>query len=65
MWSAIMTNSTPEERARAFAARWFKNESRQLQDLGCCEIAALIREAIEAEKAQSSVLPRDVASKRG
>jgi hypothetical protein len=56
--------STPEDRARAFAARWFKNESRQMQEIGCREIAALIREAIEAEKAQSSGVPRS-AQKRG
>jgi hypothetical protein len=48
-----MMTCTPEDRARAFAARWFKSESRELQEIGRREIAALIREAIEAEKAQS------------
>ncbi len=48
-----MTNSTPEERARAFAARWLRNESHELQEIGQREIAAPIREQIEAEKAQS------------
>ncbi len=58
-----MKSSTPEERARAFAARWFKHESRELQEIGRREIAALIREAIEAEKAQSSALPSGGAPK--
>jgi len=34
-----MTSSPPEDPARAFAARWFKNESRQLQEIGRREIA--------------------------
>jgi hypothetical protein len=58
-----MKSSTPEERARAFAARWFKHESRELQEIGRREIAALIREAIEAEKAQSSTPPSGGAPK--
>jgi hypothetical protein len=49
-----MMTCTPEDRARAFAARWFKSESPELQEIGRREIAALIREAIEAEKARSS-----------
>ncbi|HEX3500122.1 MAG TPA: hypothetical protein VHT04_12445 [Stellaceae bacterium] len=46
--------TTPEDRARAFAARWFRNESPALQEIGRREIAALIRAAVEAEKAQSA-----------
>jgi hypothetical protein len=57
-----MTNPTPEDRARAFAARWFKSQSQQLQEIGRREIAAVIREAIEAEKAQSNSRPRGIAS---
>jgi len=60
-----MTSSTPEDRARAFVARWFRNESRQLQEIGRREIAALIREAIEAERAQTSTVQRGIAPKRG
>jgi hypothetical protein len=60
-----MTDSTPEDRARAFAARWFKNESRQLREIGCREIATLIREAIEAEKEQSTAVSRGRAPKSG
>jgi hypothetical protein len=61
--SVIMTSSTPEDRARAFVARWFKHEPRELQEIGRREIAALIREAIEAEKAQSSPVPSGGAPK--
>lgn len=50
-----MMTSTPEDRARAFAARWFRNESREMREIGCREIAELIREAIEAEKTQCGV----------
>jgi hypothetical protein len=53
-----MSNPTPEERARTFAARWFKNQSHELQEIGRREIAALIREAIEAENAAARSLTR-------
>ncbi len=61
--SVVMASPTPEDRARAFAARWFKHQSRELQEIGRREIAALIREAIEAEKAQSSAEPSASAPK--
>jgi hypothetical protein len=50
--------STPEDRARAFATRWFRNESPQLQEICRRELAALIRAAIEAAKAQANGAPR-------
>jgi hypothetical protein len=53
-----MPNATPEDRARAFAIRWFKNEAPQLQEIGRRELAALIREAIEAETAQANSAPK-------
>jgi hypothetical protein len=48
-----MTGSTPEDRADAFAARWFKSETPARCDIGCWEIAMLSHETIEAEKARS------------
>jgi hypothetical protein len=53
----MMPNATPEDRARAFAIRWFRNESPQLQEIGRRELAALIREAIDAEKAPATGAP--------
>jgi hypothetical protein len=55
--------STPEERARTFAARWFKNESPALQEIGRREIAAIIREAIEAEHEHSTVSSTEDSAK--
>ena len=43
-----MAAPTPENRADDFARRWFMNESPQLRDIGRRQLAALIREAIEA-----------------
>jgi hypothetical protein len=63
--SVTKASSTPEDRARAFVARWFRHEPRKLQEIGRREIAALIREAIEAEKAQSSAVPSGSAPKIG
>jgi hypothetical protein len=60
-----MTGSTPEDRAGAFAARWFKSESPALRDIGCWEIAMLSRETIEAEKARSIAVSRGGAPKSG
>lgn len=52
-----MTIPTPEDRAKLFAARWFKCESPALRELGQKEIAAIIQAAIEAERQQAADAP--------
>jgi hypothetical protein len=60
-----MTGSTPDDRAGAFAAPWFKSESPALRDIGCWEIATLIRETVKAERAQSTAVSPGGAPKSG
>lgn len=39
---------TPEDRAKYFARRWLSQESARMQELGEKELAAIIREAVDA-----------------
>jgi hypothetical protein len=53
---------TPEDRADDFVRRWFKNESPEMREIGRKQIAALIRDALEAAAGDVRSAPRQASS---